>query len=430
MKKLLIITYYWPPSGGAGVQRWLKIAKYLSQKDVEVFVLTVDENYASFPNLDSSLEKDIVPELKVFKTKATNYFKFYEKAVGKENVPKAGYSNVNAAKKSNKLISTLRSHLFIPDPRKGWNRYAYAKAIEIIEKYDIKNVVTTSPPHSTQLVGNKLKEKFPAIKWIADMRDPWTDIYYYKLLGHSKYSHSIDRAYEKQVLENADVVTTVSYGLKEMFLGKRNYVNINEERINVITNGFDSADFDGKANVDSGKFTITYTGTMSEQYSPQVFFDAYSELIKEFSEDVHLKFVGKVSDEIASYARSLGVSYEFVSQVPHDEVVDHQLSANLLLLVIPDVENSKGIITGKLFEYLASRNQVIVVGPKDGEAATFVAKADAGKTFARDEKEAMLTFLREAVVAYKNSGKQLVPEENVKQFDRSFQADEFKKLLT
>lgn len=430
MKKVLIITYYWPPSGGSGVQRWLKMSKYLSQKEVEVFVLTVDENYASFPDIDNSLMSDVIPEIKVFKTKATNYFKYYEKAVGKGNVPKAGYANVDSRKTINKIASSVRSHLFIPDPRKGWNKYAYSRAKEIIEEFKIDNVITTSPPHSTQLIGLKLKKKFDHLNWIADLRDPWVDIYYYNLLGHSSYSHSIDKAYEKDVLEKADVITTVSHGLKSIFLSKEEYLDIEEDRVKVITNGFDSVDFEGKKNIDNGQFIITYTGTMSEQYSPYVFFDAYKKIQDEFKDKCKLRFVGKLSAEISEYAEKLGVKYEFVSQVPHSEVVDYQLVSTLNLLVIPNVENSLGIITGKLFEYLASRNRILIIGPKKGEAAKFVAISKAGETFERDEENGIYNFIKNEMEKYYQTGKKDLSDfDIIKQFDRTNQAEQVKGLL-
>lgn len=428
MKKVLVITYYWPPSGGAGVQRWLKMSKYLSRQGVEVFILTVDKNYAAFPDYDNSLTRDVDPQLKVYTTKATNYFKFYEKMVGKENIPKAGFSNVDPSKISNKIIGKLRSHIFIPDPRKGWNKYALKKAKELIQENDIKNVITSSPPHSTQLIGLKLKSTFPKINWISDMRDPWTDIYYYYLLGHSYFSKSIDRSYERKVFIECDTITTVSYGLKDIFTSKAN-VDIDPDKVKVITNGFDSEDFAGLENIDEGKFVIAYTGTMSEQYSPEVFLKAYVKLQMEYGDKLTLRFIGKLSEGIAEYARKLGVNFEFIPQVPHDEIIRYQLSANLLLLVIPDVPNNTGIITGKMFEYLASRNNIVVIGPKDGEAAKYVSIVGAGKTFSRDEEEEIRSFISNLIKQYYKVGKELISSEKVKQFDRSNQAGEFLALL-
>lgn len=428
MKKVLIITYYWPPSGGAGVQRWLKLSKYLSRSSVEVHVLTIDSQFASFPVLDHSLEKDIEDNVTVHRSKGRNYFKFYESIVGKKNVPTSGYSNVDSQKLSQKFISTVRSHLFIPDPRKGWNSFAVSKAMKIIEEYKIDNIITTSPPHSTQLIGLELKRRMKELNWIADFRDPWTDIYYYNLLGHTKYSNSIDKFYEKSVLENANQITTASYGFKELFLSK-NDVDIEENKIKVITNGFDVEDFD-TANVSTGEvFTLTYTGTMSEQYSPEVVFDAFARLQIDFPNECKFKIIGTLSPVIEEYAINKNVAIEYVEQVPHSEIVKYQMEANILLLSIPDVGKANGIIPGKLFEYLASRNQILVVGPRDGDVARIVSQAEAGRTFSREEEDEIYHFLKAELEKFLTNGKELIPFENIKQFERSEQANEFKELL-
>lgn len=428
MKKVLIISYYWPPSGGAGVQRWLKLSKYLSRLGVETHVLTVDEHYASYPVLDRSLLKDIESEVMVHKTKAKNYFKVYEQIVGKKNVPKSGYSNVDAQKFSQRLISSLRSHLFIPDPRKGWNGYAVKKAIEVIDKYEIKNVITTSPPHSTQLIGLELKKRLKNINWIADLRDPWTDIYYYKLLGHSKYSHAVDRDYEKRVLEEADLITTVSNGFKSMFLSKEN-VDINADKVEVLTNGFDSEDFENISVEPNKKFEVTYTGTMSEQYSPNVFFDAYKRLYEDYPNDVSLKIVGSMSPAIMEYATSLGVDFDFISHVPHEEVVVYQRKADVLLLIIPDVDKSDGIVPGKLFEYLASQNPILVLGNTEGDVSNIVKETNSGKTFNRKQANEIYEYLKLLVEKYLSGLLTKIPLDSIKKYERSTQSAGFEKLL-
>jgi hypothetical protein len=177
MKKVLIITYYWPPSGGAGVQRWLKFAKYLPEYGWEPIILTIDPAYAAYPVTDDSLISEIPSTVKVFTTPAVDYFSIYKK--DKSRIPTAGFANSRENTVKDKILRFIRGNFFIPDPRKGWNGFAFKKACEIIETEGIKHVITTSPPHSTQLIGTKIKRKYPEIKWIADLRDPWTDIYYY-----------------------------------------------------------------------------------------------------------------------------------------------------------------------------------------------------------------------------------------------------------
>jgi hypothetical protein len=175
MNKVLIVTYYWPPSGGAGVQRWLKFSKYLPEFGWEPIILTVDPEFAAYPVTDYSLSEGFPSSVKIFKTAATNYFRVYNK--DKTRIPTAGFANNKENTLKEKIMRFIRGNFFIPDPRRGWNSFAFRKACEIIETERIENIITTSPPHSTQLIGLNIKKKYPAINWIADLRDPWTDIY-------------------------------------------------------------------------------------------------------------------------------------------------------------------------------------------------------------------------------------------------------------
>jgi len=176
MQKVLIVTYYWPPGSGAGVQRWLKFSKYLPRHGWEPVILTIDPDYAAWPVTDVSHSGEIPDSLRVYKTISTDFFRLYRK--DKTKIPSAGFAGDGKKGLSGIILRFIRGNFFIPDPRRGWNRHAFRKACEIIQSTGIKNVITTSPPHSTQLIGLKLKRKYPDINWIADLRDPWTDIYY------------------------------------------------------------------------------------------------------------------------------------------------------------------------------------------------------------------------------------------------------------
>ena len=158
MKKVLIITYYWPPSGGAGVQRWLKFVKYLPQFGIEPVVLTVDPEQAAYPVIDASLEKDVAENVRIYRTPCTDYFKFYRLFSGKKELPTGGISSDGKSSLKQKIMGFVRGNLLLPDPRRGWNGYAYRKAVQLIREHGIETVVTTSPPHSTQLIGLKLKK--------------------------------------------------------------------------------------------------------------------------------------------------------------------------------------------------------------------------------------------------------------------------------
>ena len=269
MKKVLIITYYWPPGSGAGVQRWLKFSKYLPQYGWEPLILTIDPDYATYPALDEFLSREIPQTLKVYKTKATDYFRLYSK--DKSGIPSAGFAIDEEKGFFSRLAKFIRGNFFIPDPRKGWNRYAFSKACEIIEEEKIENVITTSPPHSTQLIGLKLKKKYPGIRWIADLRDPWTDIYYYDQFHPTRLSRKIDLNYEMSVLRSSDKIITVGKSLRDHFASK---IKGKGEKIEVITNGYDAEDFSGLDSTRSGIFTISYTGTLSDAYPVKGFLEA------------------------------------------------------------------------------------------------------------------------------------------------------------
>ena len=191
--RVLIITYYWPPGSGAGVQRWLKFAKYLPALGWEPVILTVDPEYAAFPATDDSLLNEISTGLEIHKTKARDWFRIYRK--DKTKIPSAGFAANDNNSFTGKIIKFIRGNFFIPDPRRGWNRHAFREACRLIETGEIKHVITTSPPHSTQLIGLSLRKKYPAVKWIADLRDPWTDIYYYDQFYHTTIARKIDELY-------------------------------------------------------------------------------------------------------------------------------------------------------------------------------------------------------------------------------------------
>jgi glycosyltransferase involved in cell wall biosynthesis len=391
-KKLLVITYYWPPSGGAGVQRILKFCKYLPSFNVSPYVISVDEKIASYPVTDQSLINDVPNTVLVHKTKSFEPLTIISRLFGKDKIPHAGFANHKKEKLSSKILRFIRGNFFIPDARKGWVKYAFAKACELIEKEKIKTVLISSPPHSSQLVGIKLKKKYPHINWIADMRDPWTDIYYYKDLMHTKSSARKDATFEKEVLTRADKVIVVSDDIKRLFSEKIS----DSSKIIVLPNGYDEEDFINKNEKKTeSDFTITYTGTIAETYKTAIFFEAVAEFLKITTKKIKLQFVGSTSSAIKKEIEQLNLSRvtTYIPYVKHADAINYMLNADALLLVIPDVANSNGILTGKLFEYLAAQKPIITIGPKNGDAAKMINYCEAGKVFERNEKEILLGYL-------------------------------------
>ena len=428
MKKVLIISYYWPPSGGAGVQRWVKYSKYLNSAGVDVSVITVDDKVASYSSIDESLIKDVDSNIKVYRTKSFEIINWYSSLVGKKNVPTAGFSNVNNEGWIQKLATAIRSNFFIPDPRIGWNKYAYKKAIEIIEKESITTVITTSPPHSTQLIGLKLKRKL-GIKWIADLRDPWTDIYYYDLLRHSSISNKINKQFESKVFKHADQILTVSKGLKNLF--SQRFGSEIGKKTTIIYNGFDEHDFNGKTKSSINKhFTISYTGTISDQYDPILFLEALDTVSKKLSNiSIMLQFVGTISSNISKLAKSKHFETQFISTVPHNLINQYQVDADMLLLVIPNTTHAAGIATGKFFEYLASQNPIVCLGPKQGDVVEILKATAAGKSFDRSQKSELIEYLTVQINSSVTENLPRTKKSTIEQFSRQNQANEIKELI-
>ncbi len=394
MKKVLIITYYWPPSGGAGVQRWLKFAKYLPEFGWQPVILTVDPKYASFPQRDNSLADEIDPSCLVFTTKSFELYNFYKLISGKKEVPYGGFANESKEGLFQKLSKFLRGNFMLPDPRKGWNKYALKKAAELIRQFNIETVVTTSPPHSTQLIGLKLKQEFN-IKWIADLRDPWTDIYYYNQFMHTALARKIDIRYERNVVENADLLITVSEDVKRIF-AEKSKLPIAAKTV-VIPNGFDEDDFRIKEVPFEPKKIITYSGTISEAYDVDCLLEALSRLDESIKQQILIRFVGKVPPAVEQKFRKTELEIELVGYVDHPKSIEYLFRSDLLLLVIPKVKNNKGILTGKFFEYLASQKPILAIGPTDGDLAKIIQETNCGNLFDYSDLEGMFQFIQDSL---------------------------------
>lgn len=384
MKKVLVITYYFPPSGGAGVQRWLKMMKFLPEFGVEPIVLTVDAKYASYPQVDLSLLNDVPANLTIYRTKSKEILSVYKKVSPNNEVPYGGFANEPKPNLFQKLARFIRGNFFLPDPRCGWNKYAYKKACQIIREENITTVITTSPPHSTQLIGLKLKKKFPSITWIADLRDPWTDIYYNKDLYQTSWAKNKNLRYECSVLANANHIITVSEDCARLFSNKVAATL----PITVLPNGYDPDDFSSPSPIaNKGKKVLSYVGVFSPQYRMDVLVGGLKQIADAWSNKLLLRFVGVVCDEAKRLLATLPYTIEYVDYVPHAKAIDYMCAADVLLLCIPDIPNNQGILTGKLFEYLAAQKNILLLGPKDGDAAAIIEKCQAGRCCAYSSQQ-------------------------------------------
>ncbi|MEO5644415.1 MAG: glycosyltransferase family 4 protein [Bacteroidia bacterium] len=430
MKRVLIVTYYWPPSGGAGVQRWVKLSKYFVRLGIIPYIVTVDPAKASYALRDVTLQDDVDSAVRISYTSTLEPYGIYKTLSRKKEIPFAGFSNDEKQKLkfSQKFSRFIRGNMFLPDARVGWNRYAYKKCCELIESENIDAVITTSPPHSTQLVGLKLKKKYN-LPWLADLRDPWTGIYYYDKLFLTPFSKRRDGRMEREVLENASAVVVVSNDIRKNLLAKS--TKLKPENFHVIPNGFDLEDFDKiEPEQRENDFIISYTGTLTNDYRLEGFLEAVTKLLKE-NNFVKLHITGSMPTGIKEKIENAAPGkVRFKAHVSHEEAIAQMKAADVLLLVIPDAPGNKGILTGKLFEYLAAEHPVLCIGPVDGDAAEIIQTCEAGKTFSYEDGAGMFYFLLQQIESKKSSGKTIGGNsEIIKKFSREGQANEVLRIL-
>ena len=381
--KVLIITYYWPPSGGPGVQRWLKFVKYLPDFGVQPVVLTPDPAQAEYPVLDCSLEADVAPELEVYRTECKSVYDWYKKLTGSKTAPYSGFANEDKPGWLQKIARFIRGNFFLPDARRGWIRYAFAEACRIIEKHGIDAIITTGPPHSTHLTGLKLKKKY-GVKWIVDFRDPWTTVFYNDSLYQTRPARRINQRLEQSVLDACDHLLLVSVD--------REKLDVAPQKVEFIPNGFDTVDFNAKKEMLPDIFTVCYTGTIADSYPTAQLLASFGHLRE--CAVFRLLFVGKVADSIRKdFCDALGNAVEFTDFVSHTEAIDFMTSAHILILIIPKTGNNQYIVPGKLFEYMATGKPVMVIGPHDSMAGRIVRQAKAGEAFDYHDADGMKNFL-------------------------------------
>ncbi|MDR0544218.1 MAG: glycosyltransferase family 4 protein [Odoribacteraceae bacterium] len=392
-KKVLVITYYWPPAGGPGVQRWLKFASYLPGFGYDPIILTVDPDKAEYPVRDDSLQKEVSPQRRIYRTTTSGCYGLYKRLAKARTAPYSGFVEEGRPSWKQKISRFIRGNFFLPDARRGWNKHARREATRLIREEGIDTIITTGPPMSTHLIGKRMQRAL-AVRWIADFRDPWTDIYYYNKLYPTPLARAIDRRYERSVLERADAVITVSHHTRDQFLAKS--PAIDPAKCRVIHNGYDRRDFYRECPKTKG-FTITYTGTLAADYTISAFIEAVRELLPRSSPELH--FVGRVDPLRARELDTLADRVTFHPFVPHAEAIRWMRRSSVLLLIIPDTPGKHGNLPGKLFEYIGAGTPVLCLGPPDGEAARVLRASCAGQTFDYNDKEGIRDFLQDCLDA-------------------------------
>ena len=428
MKRVLIITYYWPPSGGSGVQRWLKFVKYLREFAWEPIIYTPENPEA--PSLDNSLLKDIPENITIIKKKILEPYLLYKLFVGKSKKSsiKTGFlSEKESSSLKEKVSIWIRSNFFIPDARKFWINSSVRFLNNYLKENHIDVIVSTGPPHSMHIIAKKLKKKND-IPWLADFRDPWTNIDFYDELKLSKRADAKHHKLEFSVLKNSNVVTVISSGMREDFL------NIYNRNYDVIPNGFDESDVEKNNEIKlDKKFTIAHIGSMVKSRNPIVFWKSISELINEnenLENDIEILLVGSVDFSIKKSIEEFNLKQfvNYVEYLPHDEIIKVQRKTQVLLLIINNTPNAKLVMTSKLFEYMASGRPIICIGPEDGDAAQAIKDTNTG--LVSDFEDSKL--LKSNILKYYNlflKNELLINSSNIEKFSRKNLTKNMSELL-
>ena len=450
MKRVLVISYYWPPSGGSGVQRWVKFAKYLPAAGWQP-VVYVPEN-PSYDLLDETLAAEIPPEAEVIRRPIREPYAAYRRLMGKgastDMKTLTEVTPISSGRKSwkQRLSLWVRGNLFVPDPRVGWVRPSVRFLKKYLKEHPVDVIVTTGPPHSMHLIGQRLHAEL-GTPWIPDFRDPWTKMYYLKHLGMTRRTWRRLEQMEQAVLDECSTVLAVTPAVQADFAART------KTPVAMITNGFDEADFtetpdqvggDGKGTVGGGtpslhglsgqSFTITHTGLFAADGNPLTLWKVLGEMASAdpaFREKLSLRLSGKVDRAVLDAIAAAGLSDKVVNlgYVDHAAAVREQRAATVLLLPLRNDPEYKPILPGKLFEYLAARRPILGIGQEDGAMAAVLNETAAGEMCDWDNETAIRSFLTRAWETFRDQGSVPPTDGPVERYSRRNLTHELAALL-
>ncbi|MEX0998249.1 MAG: glycosyltransferase family 4 protein [Flavobacteriaceae bacterium] len=398
MKRVLIITYYWPPAGGPGVQRWLKFVKYLKDFDIKPIVY-VPEN-PHYPLVDDSLLNEIPEIITILKQPIKEPYGL-AKLFSKKKTQKISSGIISEKKQGllEKIMLWVRGNFFIPDARVGWVKPSVKFLKTYLKANPVDVIVSSGPPHSLHLIGLGLKNE-TGIPWVTDFRDPWTSIGYHKKLRLSCRSQKKHKQLESKVLNTCDAVIVTSPSTKSQF------EKITETPITVITNGFD-VEISPSKNLDTD-FTLSHIGSLLSERNPEILWKVLSELVREnkdFATHFKLQLAGVVSEDVLlriehyglkNYVRNFGY-------VSHEKSIALQKNSQVLLLIEIDSIETRAIIPGKLFEYMASQRPILALGPKESDVAPLIESTKTGSFFDYFQEKEMKKEILHWFERYKNN---------------------------
>ena len=415
--RILIITYYWPPSGGPGVLRWVKMAKYLHQLGYEPVIYTAKN--ADFPVTDESIGYDLPKSIEVIKKPIWEPYTLYRKFTSKgkeEKFNQGGFISTSTGNpKKEKIALWIRSNFFIPDARRFWVKPSVNFLKDYLRKDPVKAIITTGPPHSLHLIGLKLKKTL-SVPWIADFRDPWTKIYYFPELPLSFPAKALHNRLEKKVLKKSDRVFTVGKTIaKEL-------EEISNRNVNVIHNGYDPEEIPEIKPPNNKKFKIVHTGNISRNKNQHFLWKTIRELLNQIPElknDLEIVQAGTIDHNASQYFRELDLD-QYITKcdyLPNKQALELQQTASVLLLMISNTSHSKGILTGKLFEYLAAQKPILAIAPLESDLADVIHECNAGTVIDFNNNEKTAEVLINQYEKFKNQSLTSTTQ-NFKKFSR------------
>ena len=420
MKKVLIITYYWPPAGGSGVQRWLKFSKYLPQNGWKPYIFTPDS--PSFDVKDEDLISDIHIETEVWTTPIWEPYSLKDKLFGKSESSNAGIIQYKSSTE-NKIMNWVRGNIFIPDPKVFWVKPSIKLLNKKIKEEGITHVVSTGPPHSMHLIALGLKKQNPDLKWVADFRDPWSELDLLNEFHLTKKSKQKYRKLEKEVLQNADVTLTVSETWVESFkiLGSNN--------VKLITNGFDVDDFEVRER-ENDKFIIGHFGLLNHLRNPKNLWKTLHDLCDEnpdFNIKLEIRLSGNIDTEVLQNITQyfhLKNKVKVLGYLSHKEVLREYNESSVLLLLLFNSESGIGNYPGKIFEYFAAKRPILGFGPKESDTQKLMEKTESGNYHYYEDVN-----LKENIISLFENKEEFVVSDEINNFTRKKLTKQLSVLL-
>ena len=433
--KIIVVTYYWPPAGGVAVQRWLKFVRYLVQMGHDVVVFTAD--HASYPMLDHDLSSQVPPELEVHRVRGIEprniykrIFRSEKKQAGRQqdNLDRLFFIPEDRRTLKEKFILWVRANLFVPDARVLWVKPAVRQIEKYLDQHEADFVITTGPPHSVHLIGREIRRK-RSVRWVADFRDPWLDIEFYDHMPLTRRSDRKHRSLEKSVIEEADGVVVVANYWKSSF---EKYL---QKNIKVITNGYDTSDFPDARPELSAEFLISHVGTLQADRDAPELWRVLGRLCtqdEQFRESLQIQVLGNIDDGVVGNIVSNGLENNLIVRgfVSHrDAVSEMRRSQVLLLLINRNLRNAPGRMTSKIFEYIAAKRPVLLLGLKDSDPAELLRVTNSGDSVDFGDEQNLESVIRRYYSEYRE-GRLGVESVGIQDYSRRSLANQLMDFLS